>query len=495
MLLPLRHENMRGRRWPVITFALIGLNIVVFLLTHWTIEAQQPERAEVRLHLLLLAGTHPELKTSLEATEFINSVKSKLGSTWEQLSSPGRPSEDPWDAQMRQQDDPGQLQQEMDTLSQKFEESEKTSLLENYGFVPAHPRALSYLTANFLHGGWLHLIGNIWFLWLAGFILEDNWGRVIYFTFYLVAGAASLQFYGWCSPGSFAPLVGASGAVAALMGAFLVRFPKMKIEMATFAFFYPIRFKLPAYYLLPLWVALEFFYGAASGQGSFVAHWAHVGGFLVGMLGAYVIQKTGLEQKASAEIESKIAWSGDPDVVRAQDALDQGKRDETAAILEKHVAEKAASTDALIMLQQVQWRRNDTQAYYRATAQLIQAYVKSRNLEAAWQAYEEFCNAGGVSLPADAWLELIRYLESLQNLERAVRECRQLAQAHPQEKPSLLALLTAGRLSLKKLNRPEEALRFYKAADVSPVPHLDWEANIKAGIADAERVLTGMATS
>lgn len=495
MLIPLRHENMSGRRWPIITFALIGLNIAIFLFTHWKIEDEQPKRAEARLHLLILAATHPELKTTPEADEFIEHVKKASGPAWDQVANPSRRVQDPWDAQMRLQDDPAILQSKMDTLCQQFEESEHSSILDNYGFVPAHPRAASYVTANFLHGGWLHLIGNLWFLWLSGFILEDNWGRAIYSVFYLVAGAASLQFYAWCSPGSYTPLVGASGAVAALMGAFLVRFPKMKIEMAIVTLFYRFKFKAAAYWLLPLWLGMEFFYGAALGQSSSVAHWAHVGGFLFGMLGAFVIQKSGLEQKASAEIEAQIGWTGDPAVVQAQEALDHGKHDEAVSILEKHVAEKPGSTDALIILQQVQWRRGDIPAYQKASAQLIQAYLKNRDVEAAWHAYEEFSNNPEAKLPAAPWLELIRHLENQQNLDRAVAECDRLAQAHPNERPALLALLTAGRLSLKKLNRPEEALRFYKAADVSPIPHLDWEANIKAGIADAERALGAPAGS
>ena len=155
---------MKGRRWPIITFILIGLNILCFLLTHNSIDEEQPHRSEVRLHLILLVADHPELQTSPEA---------------------------------------------------------------------------AYETANFLHGGWIHLIGNMWFLWLAGFILEDTWGRVIYSIFYLVAGAAALRFYAWCSQGSFIPLVGASGAVAALMGAFLIRFPKLKIENDDFPFLLP----------------------------------------------------------------------------------------------------------------------------------------------------------------------------------------------------------------------------------------------------------------
>jgi rhomboid family protein len=489
LLIPLRHENMSGRRWPIITFALIALNVAIFLFTHWKIEAEQPKRSEVRMHLVILAATHPELKATPAATEFIDRVKKDSGPYWDRIASSSRTLRDPWDAQLRLQDDPVILQSQMDTLCQQFEESQQTSILDNYGFVPAHPRPTSYITANFLHAGWLHLIGNLWFLWLSGFILEDNWGRLIYSVFYLVAGTASLLFYAWCSPGSYIPLVGASGAVAALMGAFLVRFPKMKIEMAIVSLFYRFKFKAAAYWLLPLWLAMEFLYGAALGQSSSVAHWAHVGGFLFGMLGAFVIQKTGLEQKASAKIEAEIAWTGDPAVVQAQEALDQGKQDEAVAILEKHVAEKPSSTDALVILQQVQWRRNDIPAYQKASTQLIQAQLKAHDVDAAWQSYEEFSNASAGKLPPAPWLELIRHLENQQNFDRAVAECDRLAQTYPQERPSLLALLTAGRLSLKKLNRPDEALRFYKTADASPVPHLDWESNIKAGITDAERAI------
>ena len=136
----------------------------------------------------------------------------------------------------------------------QFKSLSKTSIAEQYAFVPAQPTAISYLTANFLHGGWMHLIGNMWFLWLAGFVLEDVWGRWLYSAFYLIAGAAALQFYAWSNPGSITPTLGASGAVAALMGAFLVRFPKMKIEMAWLFLFKLYRFKAAAYWLLPLWL-------------------------------------------------------------------------------------------------------------------------------------------------------------------------------------------------------------------------------------------------
>ena len=215
MLIPLRHENMEGRRWPVVTFLLIALNLG----THWTIEAQEPARREVRLHVLVLAATHPDLKMPDDVERFVNEVQSKTPeAVWKQLASTNRKAEDTWDAQIRDVRDPERLQQEMDSLSERFAEQKKNSILENYAFVPAHPRPISYLTSMFLHTGWLHLIGNLWFLWLAGFVLEDRWGRVIYPIFYLLAGIFASLFHVLFYPGSLAPVLGASGAVAALMG-------------------------------------------------------------------------------------------------------------------------------------------------------------------------------------------------------------------------------------------------------------------------------------
>jgi membrane associated rhomboid family serine protease len=488
MLIPLRHENMEGRRWPVVTFALIALNILVFLGTHWKIDAQNPERLEVRMHVILLAAMHPELKVPEDVQRFVSEVQKNAPELfWKQLGAPNRRVQDPWDAQIRLVDDPEQLQAEMDSLAQRFEEEEKSSILGNYAFVPAHPRPISYLTSMFLHIGWIHLIGNMWFLWLAGFILEDRWGRVIYPIFYLLAGIAASLFHAMFYPHSIVPALGASGAVAALMGGFLVRFPKLKIEMLWYMLIFRIRFKAYAYWLLPLWLFTEVFYGSLFGQASGVAHWAHVGGFIFGALAALVIQRTGLEHKANAVIEDKIGWTADPAIVQGTEFMEQGKLDEAIAVLQKHVAVKPDAMDAYSLLRQLYWRKNDLPAYYEATIKLCQLHLKAQHAEAAWEDYQEYANAGGDRMPAATWLELCRIAEGHQNYQGAVTEYEHLAKTYPTERQSLLALLSAGRLSLKKLNRPADALRFYKAAAASTVPHLDWDSNILAGIQDAEK--------
>jgi len=493
ILIPLKHENMQGRRWPIITLAIIALNIIAFLATHWTIEAQasqySPKRFEVGIHMAILAATHPELTLDDYSRKFVEFLSEQYPEDWKQLSSTSREAVDEWEENIRKNADAAALQAEMDSLSHQFEEAQQSSVVGRFAFVPAHPSAVSYLTANFLHGGWLHLIGNMWFLWLAGFILEDNWGRAIYSLFYLVAGAVALQFHGWMYPHSFVPLLGASGAVAALMGAFLVRFPKLKIEMFWLAFYVRGRFKAPAWCLLPLWGVVEVFYGSLFGAASGVAHWAHVGGFLFGMAAAWGLGKSGLEQKASAAIDEKVGWTADPAIVQANELMEQGKLGEAAAKLREHTAAKPDAIDAYEILQKLCWRMNDPAGHQAASVKVCQLQLKAHNKEAAWSAYEEFCNTGGEKFPAALWLELCRHLEEAESLDRAVSEYENLATAYPTEKQSLLALIGAGRLCLKRLHRPVDALRLYEAAAKSPVPHLDWETNIQNGIKAATEAL------
>jgi membrane associated rhomboid family serine protease len=485
---------MEGRRWPVITFALIALNFLIFLGTHGKImdEVQDPARIEVRAHLILLAGMHPELDTPLDVQLLLKDVKKKVpAAVWRELASPERPYEDEWDEQIRSVEDSKQLQSEMDSLAERYAQQQKSSILANYAFVPAHTTFIAYLTSMFLHTGWLHLIGNMWFLWLAGFILEDRWGRVIYPIFYVLAGITASIFHALFYPGSTIPALGASGAVAALMGGFLVRFPKLKIEMLWYMLIFRIRFKAYAYWLLPLWLLTEIFYGSLFGQMSAVAHWAHVGGFLFGVLAALAIQKTGLEHEANAVIEDKIGWTADPAVVQGTEFLEQGKFDEGIAVLKKHLAAKPDAIDAYSLLRQLYWRKNDIAAYLEATIKLCQLHLKAHDADAAWEDYQEYSNAGGDRMPAATWLELCRLAEGKQDFERAVKEYELVAKVYPTERQALLALLAAGRLALKQLHRPSDALLYYKAAKASTVPHVDWESNIQAGIQNAELALSG----
>jgi len=502
MLIPIKHENMEARRWPVVTLALIAINVVVFLFTLAAAGDEPPQLGQVKSHILILAALHPELKMQPQSQRVVDGFKERHPDQWKQVQNPYRDIINAYDAKIKMMEDTSKLQDEMDSLNAQLVSSSKGAALDDYVFVPAHRTAISYLTANFLHGGWMHLIGNMWFLWLAGFVLEDVWGRWLYSVFYLIAGAAALQFYAWTNPGSVIATLGASGAVAALMGAFLVRFPKMKIEMAWIWWisiakflrtgnpFRMSRFQASAYWLLPLWLGTEILYGALLGSTSGVAHWAHVGGFLFGALAALAIQHSGLEHKANKAIEDKLAWTNDAELEQAGGMMEDGQLGEALILLTNYVATKPNSLDAWNLLRQIHTRQNNTKDYLDATVNTCALHLRAHAVEAAFQDYAEFIEAGGSKMPSATWLELCKGAEELHEYDRALAEYEQLAQAYPGERQALTAQLSAARLCLKRLNRPQDALAIYHAAAASPVPHLDWDQHIQAGIKEAKAAMS-----
>lgn len=499
--IPIKHENMAARRWPVITLSLIALNTIVFLFTTFSSTDTSEQRRELSADVILLAAQHPEVKMQADEQRIVDSFQKRKPEMWKQLENPNRPVINAFDARIRAMSDPDALQAEMDRLHTEYAQLRASSFEEQYAFVPAHPKPISYLTANFLHGGWEHLIGNMWFLWLAGFVLEDVWGRPLYTAFYLIAGMAALQIHAFVNSGSLVPTLGASGAVAALMGAFLVRFPKMKIEMVWVLWFSIVkllrtgnpfrylRFKASAYWLLPLWLGQEIFFGSISGNDG-VAHWAHVGGFIFGALAALAIQYSGIEQKANKAIEQEIAWTNDNELEQAGQMIEQGQLTEAQSLLTGYASANPNSLDAWSLLRQVYKRQSDNNAYLDATVKTCSLHLRAHQVEAAFQDYAEFIDGGGGKMPATNWLELCKGAEEIQEFDRAFSEYMELAQTYPTERQSLTAQLSAARLCVKKLNRPQEALSIYEAAAKSPVPHLDWDQIIQAGLKEAKVALS-----
>src|SRR3974390_770470 len=178
MLVPSKQENMTARRWPVVTLSLIAINVVVFLFTLAAMDNETPQLGEVRSHILILAALHPELKLPTESQRLVDSFKQSHPDQWKQVQNPYRDVINAYDAKIRMTEDTSHLQDEMDSLNTQYVQLASTSITQQYAFVPAQPTVISYLTANFLHGGWMHLIGNMWFLWLAGFFLGGFLGSL-----------------------------------------------------------------------------------------------------------------------------------------------------------------------------------------------------------------------------------------------------------------------------------------------------------------------------
>jgi membrane associated rhomboid family serine protease len=148
---------------------------------------------------------------------------------------------------------------------------------------------LTVLTHMFMHGGWLHILGNMWFLYLFGDNVEDAMGSARFFIFYMTCGFISLALQTFMNPGSAMPMVGASGAISGVMGAYIILYPRAPVHMLLFFGFFFTRVVVPAFFMLGYWFIIQLlggFFTLGSSTGG-VAFWAHVGGFIAGTIFIY----------------------------------------------------------------------------------------------------------------------------------------------------------------------------------------------------------------
>ena len=154
-------------------------------------------------------------------------------------------------------------------------------------FTDSGRQTSSVVTSMFLHGSWMHLLGNMWFLWLFGNNIEDSMTRPRFLAFYLLCGLAAAMAQVWANPVSEVPMVGASGAISGVMGAYLVLFPRVRVwTMIPLGFFF-YSMALPAWAMLIYWAFLQVAGGVtslAAEQAGGVAFWAHIGGFVAGVV-------------------------------------------------------------------------------------------------------------------------------------------------------------------------------------------------------------------
>ncbi|MDP7151461.1 MAG: rhomboid family intramembrane serine protease [Paracoccaceae bacterium] len=162
------------------------------------------------------------------------------------------------------------------------------SIFGTYAFTPVElteqGEVFGLFTSMYLHGGFMHLAGNMLFLWIFGDNLEEEFGHLRYFLFYTVTGVIATLAHYVAAPYSDIPLVGASGAIAGVMGGYLLLYPRARIDIL---FYFLVFFRIvavPAWIMLGVWFGLQLFNGTLAGTGSGVAYWAHAGGFVAGFL-------------------------------------------------------------------------------------------------------------------------------------------------------------------------------------------------------------------
>src|SRR5438876_10370619 len=168
--------------------------------------------------------------------------------------------------------------------------------LQVYGVVPAHWHPLTLVTSMFLHGSWMHVIGNMWYLWIFGDNVEDRVGHGRFIVFYLLCGIVAALGQVLIDPGSTLPTIGASGAIAGMMGAYFVLYPRSRVlTLIPLVIFWEV-IEVPAILLLGFWFLMQLFSAGAiavtaSTGGGGVAFMAHVAGFLTGIVGVFVFRQ------------------------------------------------------------------------------------------------------------------------------------------------------------------------------------------------------------
>ncbi len=182
------------------------------------------------------------------------------------------------------------------------------AFFNTFALIPAHyfylgnqggfhfiERYYPFITSQFLHGGWMHIIGNMWIFWIFGDNIEDRLGHFKFLLFYLLCGVAAGLTHVYTNSSSPVPTVGASGAIAGVMGAYILLFPRAKVKTIIPIFFFIQIVDLPAFLFLGIWFLIQFFSGAvalaAGGAYGGVAWWAHIGGFTIGIVLILIIPR------------------------------------------------------------------------------------------------------------------------------------------------------------------------------------------------------------
>jgi membrane associated rhomboid family serine protease len=485
--IPIGNENSTVRRLPWVTFSLMGLNAIIFFVSLPAVASQEEELIKahaaisgfMRQHQELLADDNVRQKlvdnglmTREESEEIDQQVKS---------SSENADDYKFWLRSSEAQS----LRDQLDEKLTAFRTASEQRISYEWGFAPNGKWKIHQLfTSAFLHGSLFHLFGNLIFFFAVAFALEDLWGRGVFLTFYLLGAAASL-IPSIISPG-VVPTIGASGALSATMGAFMLRLPKTRIKLFCIQFFW-LRLLLTrkvAIFFVPSYVyfasyfisqVIYWYVDNKAGGGSSIAYSVHVAGFIFGAGFALLMKATNYEEKViNPNIEAKVSFAAAPAVDAALKHLDQGDAYIAERRLRTYLSKAPDDTNALLALIQVYQTLANFDQLNMAYARLIRIHLTNQDKEAALYAYDNLLSAFPdhkvePRIQARDWLTICEYLRERQMTREAGVEYERMVKHHPDDPLAGKAAVQGGEASLAA-NDVERAMRMFSIATQLSLP-------------------------
>ncbi|MDC0748662.1 rhomboid family intramembrane serine protease [Polyangium mundeleinium] len=456
MILPITHENMEARRWPVVTLVIIAICFVIHSFVAATERSQTRDLNALVSQALTYHAAHPYLKTRPPLDEIVGYRQLPL------LAEKPRPEKAPDDEEAL-----ARQQQHFDELGLSVQKTIDAFPTRRFGYVPARGDVLGLVTHPFLHGGWLHLLFNLWFLWLCGCNMEDRWGRAVYGPFYVAAGIVAALAHKLLGGSPNVPLIGASGAIAGAMGAFLVTFAKTRIGFVTFVRLRPIFFTAPAFVMLPLWLALQITYLMLAPRNG-VAYAAHVGGFVFGVVVAGALRLSGVEKKLDAAVEQSVTTMQDPRIVEASDLTTQGRAAEALALLDELHAEMPSSIDVQLEILRATKMLGQSAREMAAYARLMQLYVRAGEADGAIALFREVRTEKRLfELPAVTLMQMGQTLDGADFPRDATDAYEAVHRNNAETLLAVKAILAHAKIAAR-LGAIEEARALFTAARESP---------------------------
>lgn len=478
MIIPLGPEDREVRRIPWITVAILAANLLLYVLvsfSSWSRDAQLRAEGATR-NFLDYWVEHPYLEMPSEYARYFGSARAERERKYIEKAQAVL-------AERGYRPDPMTLPAERKELEERAAEWVKAmqaSPAWSLGFVPAHKTVVSLLTSMFMHGGWWHLIGNMIIFLMTAPLLEDRYGRVLFPLFYLAAGTAAAFAQVAKAPDSLVPLIGASGAIAGVTGAFTIRLFKTRMIYLVLPipilFFFRFRVRVPAWIVFPFWFLEQVALNAIAPDAG-VAWSAHIGGFLFGVAFAVAMKLFSVEEKwIHPAIEKEIGWEQHPALTKAGELRSMGNLEGAREQLKVGLAADPSNVDGWRALFDVCADLKDDAEAARAATRWLELLTSKGETDLALVASAEALDQVRVeAFPARFWFVAATAREKSGDARAAYEAYEALVTRFPADALAARALVKMSEI-LARANEPGLAWRLVTLAQSHPSCVEAWRA-------------------